>query len=177
MPASPASFDDLVAAHGAEVARVCRSILRDEHLGADAAQETFLRLWRRARDGERIERAGGWLRRAAVRVSIDLARRRSARAGSTPAAEADVESVGDAGAALPVEQLERAELRRRFEHALQELPEGQRTVFLLRHDGGLALADVADALGVEAATVKTQFARACLALQAKLRGFRPEDDR
>jgi RNA polymerase sigma factor (sigma-70 family) len=68
------------------------------------------------------------------------------------------------------------ELRGRFEAALAELPEGQRTVFLLRHDGGLALSEVAETLDVSLPTVKTQFARACLKLQAKLAAFAPDEE-
>ena len=54
---------------------------------------------------------------------------------------------------------------------------GQREIFLLRHDGGLSLAEVADSLELALPTVKTQFARAALKLQAKLAGFRPPDVR
>ena len=75
LPASPA-FEALVAEHGRSVRRVCTSILRDEHLGADAAQETFVRLWSRMVEGRAPERFGGWLRRVAVTTSLDLLRRR-----------------------------------------------------------------------------------------------------
>ena len=54
--------------------------------------------------------------------------------------------------------------------------EGQRTVFLLRHEGGLPLAEVAETLGVALPTVKTQFARACLKLQSRLRPYRPNGE-
>ena len=47
-------------------------------------------------------------------------------------------------------------------------------MFLLRHQGGLPLSEVARALGLGLPTVKTQFARACLKLQAGLRAFHPD---
>ena len=47
MNGTQSSFQSIVAEHQSTVLRVCRSILHDEHLGADAAQETFLRLWQR----------------------------------------------------------------------------------------------------------------------------------
>ncbi len=64
----------------------------------------------------------------------------------------------------------------RFEAALAELPDGQRTVFLLRHEGGLRLTQIAATLGVSRETVRTQFARAALKLQARLTHYRPEGD-
>jgi RNA polymerase sigma factor (sigma-70 family) len=164
--AALATFEDLVARHQVEVLRVCRTILRDEHLGADAAQETFVRLWRRIAEGREPEKTSAWLRRVAVSTSLDLARTRIARKREAQIAEtlADTRTVApDAG-----------EWVERFERALAELSDGQRTVFLLRHEGGMALSEVAETLGVSLPTVKTQFARACLKLQEKLAKFRPE---
>lgn len=164
----PTTFDEIVASHQHEVLRLCRSIVRDEHLGADAAQETFLRLWRRITAGQRPEHAGAWLRRVAVTTAIDAARKRSGRPTAT---DADVERIAS-DAPSPSDR----ELLQLFETALAELPEGQRTVFLLRHEGQMPLTDVARVLDVSLATVKTQFARAALRLQTKLAPYRPEND-
>jgi RNA polymerase sigma factor (sigma-70 family) len=77
----------------------------------------------------------------------------------------------------PVRAVLASEIRERFERALETLSEGQRTVFLLRQEGDMTLAEVAGLLGVALPTVKTQFARACLRLQAGLGDFRPHEDR
>ena len=162
------TFDDLVAGHQHEVLRLCRSIVRDEHLGADAAQETFVRLWRRITEGRRPEHASAWLRKVAVTTALDVARRRT---GLAAPSDEPVDSI-----AIEQRAPTDGELLARFEAALAELPDGQRTVFLLRHEGQLTLADVAQVLDVSLPTVKTQFARACLKLQTKLARFRPEND-
>ena len=166
-----AAFDGLVALHGGEVLRVCRAILRDEHLGRDAAQETFMRLWSRL-SAERAPRAlGAWLRRVAVSTALDAARRRRARGD----AEACARAAEPAARELPEGAAARSELARRLEVALARLPEGQRTVFELRHFGGLSLAEVAETLGLSLPTVKTHFARACVKLQAALAMYVDED--
>lgn len=171
MPAAPApAFDEIVARHQREVLRVCRSILRDEHLSADAAQETFVRLWRRIEEGREPGSSPGWLRKVAVSASLDLARRRAARPAETPIDESVPDRRADATRG------DAGELALRLESALAELPEGQRTVFLLRHEGGLALSEVAETLGLALPTVKTQFARACLKLQQKLARHRPDPE-
>jgi len=175
-----ADFEALVARHQGGVLRLCRSILRDEHLGADAAQETFLRLWGALADGRAPSTPAGWLRRVALSVSLDELRsgKRRARRHETVAREAaDAQPSaghGGPGAVGPEEALATEELRRRFDAALARLPEGQRTVFLLRHSAGLSLAEAAETLGVAPATIKTQFARACLRLQSALQPFRPD---
>jgi RNA polymerase sigma-70 factor (ECF subfamily) len=169
-----AEVDGLVALHGGEVLRISRAILRDEHLGADAAQETFLRLWTRL-SAERAPAAlGGWLRSVAVSTALDAARRRRARADAE-GLRGDDERRSAASPARPEALAARAELARRLEAALAHLPEGQRTVFELRHFGGLSLPEVAEALGLAVPTAKTHFARACLKLQAALARFADPD--
>jgi RNA polymerase sigma-70 factor (ECF subfamily) len=172
--AASRSFDELVAAHAGAVARVCRSILRDDELARDAAQEAFLRLWRQVEVGGTPDRVGAWLRRAALSASLDIARRREAR-GRAEADASIARASAEAGASAPESRASLAELEAALERALAELSDGQRTVFLLRHRGGLSLSEVAEALGVALPTVKTQFARACLKLQSRLAPFTPSE--
>lgn len=161
-------FDELVERHGPQVFRVCRSILRDDHLGSDASQETFVKLWQRLSLGALPEHLQAWLRRVAVSTSLDLVRKRQLRAVS----EED-ETHADTSAPRPLEEASLDELQHDLGQALASLSEGQRTVFLLRHEGGLALRDIAEVLEIALPTVKTQFARACLKLQAKLARHAP----
>jgi len=173
MPRDPKlEFDRLVEGHQSGVIRVCRSILRDDHLGLDAAQETFLRLWSLVRAGDLPEHCGAWLRRVAVRVSLDADRRRRA---SRSATERMAEHSPTRTAPAPGGSAEAGELRARLEAALPHLSDGQRKVFLLRHDAGLPLREIADLLGVALPTVKTQFARACHKLASELRSFESEE--
>lgn len=173
MDPSAAGFDALLAEHERAVLRIARAVLRDEHLGADAAQEAFVRLWRRMGDSGAPDRPAAWLRRAALSSALDLARRRGVRTHTEPSAT-DPESAAARPDAHPLARASESELRERLESALAELPEGQRTVFALRHDAGLGLREVADLLGLALPTVKTQFARACLRLQARLSAFRDD---
>lgn len=170
-----AGFEGTVAEHESTVLRVCRSILRDDHLGADAAQETFLRLWRRLCEDRAPTAQGAWLRRVAVSTSLDVARHRRVRddAMVTRLRETEPHDVVDLN--RPVDQARRNELDRHLEAAVRRLPEGQRTVFQLRHFGCLPLAEVAETLDLALPTVKTQFARACLRLQSALAPHRPQE--
>lgn len=169
--ARPQAFDALFQRHEAAVYQLCRAVLRDPHLGADAAQETFMRLWRALARGlapTDLEDAGAWLRRVALNAAIDLQRRRE-RHTLAPLEEASAVTGSTDGA-------ERAELRQRFERSLSQLSEGQRTIFLMRHEGGLRLNEIARLLELSPSTVKTQFARACLKLQAGLSAYRPKPE-
>ena len=80
-----------------------------------------------------------------------------ARRANDRSFEAD-EDLGEvpAGATPVVERLARAELSRRVERALRELPPEQREVFLLREHGELTFAQIAAALSLPRDTVKSR---------------------
>lgn len=164
-----ALFDRMVTEHQGRVFRICVSILADDHLGADAAQDVFVRLWRQLGRGAAPRNTRAWLGRVAVSASLDIARWRQVRDVAHARLHAPPRSVE------PEEAARTRELRAALDAAVARLPEGQRTVFLLRHDAELSLAEVAETLSVSLSTVKTQFARACLKLQAQLRAYRPPE--
>ncbi len=171
---SDAEFSLWVERHQHAVLRLCRSIVRDEHLGADAAQETFLRSWRRTRDERTPPHSFAWLSKVAIHTSLDFVRSRAARPVESVAHdELERQSARETNS---LDALAESELRARFERALARLPEGQRTIFVLRHEGGLTLAEIAASLEVELSTVKTQFARAALNLQRRLAAFAPHSE-
>jgi RNA polymerase sigma-70 factor (ECF subfamily) len=172
---SAEAFDRLVAEHRPEVLRICRAIVRDEHLGADAAQEAWLRLWRRSRTQELPTLGRAWLRKAAVSSALDLVRRRSVRQASVAPDVPPDEAPDPRSTASPPGAAAHAELQAALDRAVAGLPDRQRLVFLLRHEGGLSLTEVADTLDIALPTAKTQFARAVLKLQSRLRAFRPEE--
>jgi RNA polymerase sigma-70 factor (ECF subfamily) len=166
-----ARFDRLVQEQGPAVLRICRSVLHDEHLAADAAQEAFLKLWS-CREEHAPRNPEGYLRRAAVSVAIDAARQRRAQA----VREAALAAPGTgASVADPADAIALDELRARIRAEAALLPELQRAVFALRHEAGMPLGEIAEVLGLALPTVKTHFARAVLKLQGRLRAFRTEE--
>jgi RNA polymerase sigma-70 factor (ECF subfamily) len=74
----------------------------------------------------------------------------------------------------PDEDLDRRELMREVEEAIESLPNMQKQVFVLRHYEGLSLRDISDILGRHIGTVKanlfhaTRKLRTCLASSMNL---------
>ena len=65
----------------------------------------------------------------------------------------------------PDEQFQSEELRRQIQLAVDQLPESQRSVFLMRDVDGLSTEETAELLGVSLPTVKTRLHRARLYLR------------
>lgn len=155
------AFADLMALTEARVLALAWRILGDRHLAEDAAQETYLRVFRSLdsyRLGERFE---AWLVRIAVHVCYDLARKRGPRPVEVASLEALPGEAAEAEAAILLDQ-RRALIRR----ALATLPPGERIALVLRDLEGLTSEEVARILGLRPATVRSQVASARAKVQA-----------
>src|SRR3954463_5604787 len=156
----PDAFGELVRRHRDRLWAVALRTLGDREEAADALQEALLSAYRRA-DGFRGDSAvTTWLHRIVVNACLDRIRRRTARA-TTALNDLDPPQRGDESAA--------AELRIDVDRALSALPPGQRAALVLVDMHGLAVADVAQILGVAEGTVKSRCARGRAALAPLLR--------
>lgn len=68
----------------------------------------------------------------------------------------------------PEQNVARGDLRRLMESSIDALPEAYRLVFILRGVEGLSVAETAESLELEPATVKTRYHRARKILQKNL---------
>ena len=127
----------------------------------DASQEVFLKLYRNLRKLERAGNLTGWLYRVTVNVCHDSRRRRPAEAPVDELAETPDR------AADPRQILTDAERRRALEMSLRLLSQRERAAVTLRDLEGLSTQEVALAMGVNEATVRSHISQA----RVKMRGF------
>ncbi len=151
------AFSDFVAARQAHLRRIAYALCGDWHKADDLLQIALTKLyvaWPRIRDQGREE---AYCRQIMVRANIDESRRPWRREWATDDLP---ESAG-----LPEHQLEE---RSELFTALQQLPEMQRKVVVLRHWLQLSVAEAARELGISEGTVKSHSSRGLAALQAVL---------
>ena len=164
------AFEALYARHQAALYRFVRRLLGSAL--AAQADEVFQDTWLRVVQArERWQPQGAtfrtWLYTLAHHRAVDLLRRSGREVALDAIEDADGEPWQPDGAAwqhwpmpasgLPGEDL--AFWRRageRLLHCLEQLPLAQRSAFLLHHDDGLSLDDVAHALEVGFETAKTR---------------------
>jgi len=152
--ASEARFRSLVDDHADVIYRVAYSVVRDEHLAEDIVQETIIKAWQALPTWRGDGSLRGWILSIAHNTAVSYLRRirdTSTEPARLPEREstADVERESDA----------RADLER-LRHALADLDELSRSIVVMRDLDGLAYQEIADALGVPLATVKTRLLRA-----------------
>ena len=137
--------------------RVAYAICGDWHRADDLLQTALVRLyvaWPRLRDPAAAE---SYARRILVRANVDESRRPWRR-----------ESPGLDGLDRSASGGPDYEERSALVDALQQLPEMQRKVVVLRHMLDLSVAQTADELGISEGTVKSHTSRGLTALEKAL---------
>jgi RNA polymerase sigma-70 factor (ECF subfamily) len=138
-----------------------------EHLARELTQDTFIRAFG-AIDAFRGDSAfGTWLHTIAVSVTLnELRRRKRERARDAPLEDA-LTVTRPGPYSDPV-------LRDKLTAAVNDLPEGCRTVFMMHDSEGFTHQEIGAALGVTVGTSKAQLARARGKLRLALAEFAEE---
>ena len=164
-------FHELVRPYEKSVYLATLSILQNEQDAEDAAQETVLKALKNLRSFRAESKFSTWL----VSIAINEARARLRHARvlkfesvdeSPPEEDGDfTPSVISDWREVPLQALERKELRELLQKAIASLPEIYREVLLLRDVEEFSIAEAATALGVSEGMVKTRLLRARLMMQ------------
>ena len=159
------AFEFIMRRHNRLLFRTARSILRSDAETEDAVQEGYLSAWRAIGSFHGDARLSTWLVRIILNEALGRVRRRSAKIisldmslGPTdPEPEVPMESNADD---QPERAAMRGQLRRLMESRIDGLPEAFRTVFMLRAVEEMSVEEVATALNIPEATVRSRFFRA-----------------
>lgn len=168
----PGAFEQLVADQAFRLINLAYRLVGSRAEAEEIAQEGFLRL-HRSLDGFRGDCSlSSYLYRIVSRLSIDHLRREKLRRKlfffRRQNEDLDpLDLVADPGAS-PRDNLQARETGQRLLQALDSLSARQRTVFVLRHQEGLSLREIAVTLKLEEGTVKAHLHRAVRALRIEL---------
>jgi len=157
----------LYDAHVDRVFRICYRFAGEDHLAQDFTQETFVRAFTKI-DTFRGEAAfGTWIGSIATSVSLNGLRKVKRFRGR------ETELADDFRAAPRASRIE-PDLEEKLTHAVDDLPEGYRTVFILHDLEGYTHEEIGDMLGIQAGTSKSQLFRARARLREELSEFAGE---
>jgi RNA polymerase sigma-70 factor (ECF subfamily) len=154
------AFAAIFSKYEKRIVNYARRYLYNRERAEDAAQETFLRLYRARGDYEPRTRFRTYLYRIATNTCLNHVRKREWLSK-------DVPDVADSQA-QPEEALAGAELRTLVEKALAELPEAQRTALVLLRFEDLSYEEIAQVTDASVAAVKSLLNRAKAQLLQKL---------
>lgn len=164
----PMHFEALMRRHNPRVYRVIRSVLRSEAEVEDVMQDAYVLAFRHLAELTTAQSFATWLRT----IAFNEALRRARRERGSPFSEVDLATL-ESPSSLPTPEATAgdAQLKIAMERAVDALPDGYREVFMLRTVDGCSIAETAQVLGIEEATVKTRLFRARAHLQDALSGW------
>lgn len=160
-----AAFAAIMRRHNQLLYRTARSILKSDAETEDALQEAYLQAWRGIGSFRADARLSTWLVRIVINQALGRLRRQGAQVipleaameSNDPDTREALEDDPDRG---PERTAMRAELRRLIEDRIDRLPDAFRVVFMLRAVEEMSVEEVAVALEMPEATVRTRFFRA-----------------
>jgi RNA polymerase sigma-70 factor (ECF subfamily) len=165
-------FEVLMRRYNQRLYRAARAILQDDAEAEDAVQQAYLNAYRHLNQFEGRAQFSTWLTRIAVYEA--LARRRRG-AGNPTTSERALTETAASTSPDPERQAYGKELSALLESALAGLPDGYRSVFMLREVEGMSTAETARHLRISEATAKTRLHRAKGLLQRKLHAVTPAE--
>ncbi len=156
-------FEKLVTAYEKNVYNIALRMVGDPDDAADMTQETFIKAYRALSSFRGDSKFSSWLYRIASNVCLDFLRSRSRHP------QVSLSTVDEDDRATfelpdmrqnPEEQLMKKLGMEAVRRGLEQLPEQQRQILVLRELGGLSYAELAQTLGLEEGTVKSRIFRA-----------------
>jgi len=176
------AFEGLVRRYSERAYRAAYRVVRDQAQAEDIVQEALIKAYRGLGRFEARSSFYTWLYRIVVNLALDR-RRREKRAPSlewddTVAKELDPRAVPPSSQD-PELATRRREVRGLVVDGIQELPDGQREVLLLREVEGLSYEEIASTMGISKGTVMSRlhYARKKMVAFLKRAGIEPEDVR
>src|SRR5579883_2569404 len=167
------NFHLLIRPYEQQLFRTALALVKNEAEAEDVVQDAVLKAYRKLASFRGDAKFSTWLisitlneargrLRKQGRVAMDsLDEKREENSEYTPAALTDWREV-------PLEALERQEIRALVQQAVAELPETFRQVVILRDMEELSVNETAEALGISISLVKVRLHRARLLLQKRL---------
>jgi RNA polymerase sigma-70 factor (ECF subfamily) len=160
-----AAFRSIMQSNNRRLYRIARGILRNDSEAEDVVQETYLRAFTHLESFRGGSSLATWLARIAMNEALGRLRRQR------PSVDLDTLAPGVLEAQIipfplsapsedPEKSMAQREIQQVVEHAIDELPDAFRIVFITRVIEGMNLEETAEILGLKPETVKTRLHRA-----------------
>lgn len=172
------AFRGLVEKYQERLYQMAYGVLRNREDARDVTQDAFIKAYRSLSSFRRESSFYTWLYRIGMNLSIDLTRKRKRReAGGL---REDVATRDDEGAIheihhqdSPRRVIERRQLYDQIMDAMDQLPEDQKQVILLRELEGMSYREIAEVMDVAEGTIMSRLYYARKKLQQLLSEVRP----
>src|SRR6202521_167504 len=160
-----AAIRTILQSNNRRLYRLARGILRNDSGTEDVVQETYVRAFTPLQDFRGDSSLATWLARIAMNEALGRLRRQrpAVEWSSLPPGTLEAQIIQfplSAPSEDPEKSMAQREIQQVVEHAIDDLPEAFRIVFITRVIEGMNVEETAEILGLKPETVKTRLHRA-----------------
>jgi RNA polymerase sigma-70 factor, ECF subfamily len=161
------AFEQVFKQHFKPLHAYAFTLLKDDAAAEEVVQNVFYKLWERTEGLTISGPLGAYLYRAVHNESLNYLKYRKVRAEHSLRVSYHMDGRGESA----TRTLQEKELEEKVRTALNELPEGCRTVFQLSRFEEMKYSQIADVLGISIKTVENQMGKALKLLRTRLMEF------
>ena len=159
-----AAIRSIMQSNNRRLYRIARGILRNDSEAEDVVQETYVRAFTNLESFRGDSSLATWLARIAMNEALGRLRRQRPNVEWTTlppgTLEAQIIQFPLSATSDPEKTMAQREIQQVVEHAIDDLPEAFRIVFITRVIEGMNVEETAEILGLKPETVKTRLHRA-----------------
>lgn len=174
------AFEELVFRHRDKIYARAFSMMRNEDEALDLSQEAWVKAWQRLKQFQGDSSFATWMTRIVINLCLDeIRRQKRKRAESIEKLDEElggVERQMPVVAQNPTAGMERSELRRRIDEAMQKLSDAHRTVLILHEFEELEYKQIAIVMGCSIGTVMSRLFYARRRMASLLAGLKKEKE-
>jgi len=163
------AFEVIMRRYNQRLYRIARSILKDEHEAMDAVQDAYIKIYYQLDTFKGPDGFASWLSRITSNEAL-MRLRKLHRINYTLDDPMHNDYDEPAHDAQPLDLIAEEQLRHMLEQAVDQLPVGNRCVYMMRAVQQLSTRETAQSLDVTEEVVKTRYLRAKRLLQKIFEG-------
>ncbi|WP_404346761.1 RNA polymerase sigma factor [Sutcliffiella horikoshii] len=160
-------FTTIYNEHYDRVLYVSFSIIRDRQLAEDNVQETFIKAYKKLDSLQESDKVGAWLCVIATRTAIDFVRRERKNKGCPMELEV-LDCLGKEAGHNVEAEVEVKLLKELFDEKMEDFTMEDKKLLVLKMEKGLKEREIAKALEMNPATVKSKIHRARRKLKERM---------
>lgn len=174
------AFEELVARHRDKVYARAFSMVRREEEALDLSQDAWVKAWQRIGQFQGESSFATWMTRIVINLCLDHLRRQ--KRFRTDSIELMEEESGGVERLLPTETvnptagMERSELRKRIDEALEKLSVEHRTVLILHEFEELEYKEIAKRMGCSIGTIMSRLFYARRRMAGLMASWKKDDE-
>lgn len=162
----PSTFEWIVLKYQDKIYNLCRYLLGNPQDAEDAAQEVFIKAYRKLKDFRPESSLYTWLYRIGVNTCLDHKR----KFRPEPLKDQSSAEYLSSAEPSPERRYQSKEIGRAIQSAFEQLSKNSRAVIVLKEMEGLSYEEIAEVMDTSVGTVKSRISRTREELRRLLRG-------